>query len=237
MPVDERRTLTLPLDPGRALRIVVACIAVLVALHALAVAAGLRIHDNPYAYRVIHLDSEVSVGTWFAQILWLAAAVLLGVIGAVGRRLGDRWWRHWLGLSALAVYLSIDEGAAVHEQATPVVRRITGLSGGVFGPTWIVAAVAIGLVLLVVYSRFLVALPARTRNLLLLGGAVAVAGAAGAEIANVVYAGSRGTHSVGYHALAGMEEALEKLGVGIVVAALLDHVRRHVAPLAVVAQR
>jgi hypothetical protein len=237
VPVDERRTLTLPLAPGRAFRFILVCIAVLVVLHALAVAAGLWIHDRPYAYRMIHLDSEVSVGTWFAQVLWLAGALLLGVMAAVGRRVGDRWWRHWLGLSALAVYLSIDEGAALHEQATPVVRRVTGLSGGVFGPTWIIAAAAVGLVVLAVYARFLVALPARTRNLLLLGGAVAVAGAAGAEIGNVVYAASHSTRSIGYHALAGMEEALEKLGVGIAVVALLDHVRRHVAPLAVVAER
>ena len=237
MPVDERRTLTFPLTPGRVFWIIVVCIAVLVLLHAVAVAAGLALHDRPYAYRAIHLDSEVSVGTWFAQALWLAAAVLLGVTGAVGRRVGDRWWRYWLGLSVLAVYLSIDEGAALHEQATPVVRRLTGLSSGVFAPAWILAALAVGLVLLVVYARFLVGLPARTRNLLLLGGAVAVAGAAGAEVGNVVYAASHSTRSVGYHALAGLEEALEKLGVGIAVVALVDHVRRHVAPLAIALER
>jgi len=237
MAVDERRTLTILPAPARALWVVLACIAALLLLHAAAVAAGLRVHDNPYAYRVIHLDSEVSVGTWFAQVLWLAAAVLLGAIAAYGRRARDRWWRHWAGLAALAVYLSIDEGAAVHEQATPVVRRLTGLSGGVFGPAWVLAAAAVGLVLLVVYFRFLVALPARTRNLVLLGAAVAVGGAVGAEIVNVIYAGSRGTHSVGYHALAGLEEALEKLGLGVVIFALLDHVRRHVAPFALVVER
>ena len=237
MPVDEGRTLTIPLRPERALWIVVVCIAILVLLHAVAVAAGLRIHDNPYAYRVIHLDSEVSVGTWFAQVLWLAAAVLLGTIAGAGRRAGDRWWRHWVGLSVVAVYLSVDEGAAVHEQATPVVRRLTGLSGGIFGPTWIVAAAVVGLVLLLVYARFIVALPPRTRNLLALGAAVVVAGSAGAEIVNVLYAGGRGTHSVGYQVLAGLEESLETLGVGIVVAALLDHMRRHVAPVALVLER
>lgn len=237
MQVDEQRTLTLHPAPARVLAVVVACIGVLVVLHAAAVAAGLRRHDNAYAYRVVHLDSEVSVGTWFAQVLWLSVAVLLGTIAAAGRRARDRWWRHWAGLAVLAVYLSIDEGAAVHEQATPVVRRVTGLSGGVFGPTWVLAAAAVGLVLLAVYLRFLVALPSRTRNLLLIGAGVAVAGAAGAEIVNVVYAGSRGTQSVGYHALAGMEEALEKLGLGIVLFALLDHVRRHVAPVGLVVQR
>lgn len=236
-PGEDRWTLRLPLSPAAVLRAVVACVAVLVALHAAAVAAGLSIHDDPYAYRVIHLDSEVSVGTWFAQVLWLAVAVVLGVVAAAGRRRADRWWRHWLGLSLLAVYLSVDEGAAVHEQATLVLRRVPGLADAVPGPAWVLGAGVVGVVLLAVYVRFLRALPARTRTLLVAGAAVAVAGAVGAEIVNVVYADSRGTRSVGYHALAAFEEALEKLGLGIVLFALVDHLRRHVAPLAIALER
>ena len=103
MAVGERASLTIRASPARALAVVVGCVGVLVCLHAAAVAAGLARHDDAYAYRVIHLDSEVSVGTWFAQALWLAAAVVAGMIAAAGRRVGDRWWRHWAGIAALAV--------------------------------------------------------------------------------------------------------------------------------------
>jgi hypothetical protein len=221
------------LPPRRIFLFLLACIGLLVVLHFVAVAAGLQVHDNPYAYRSIHLDSEVSVGTWFAQTLLFVVAILLALIGVAARSAGERWWKHWLGLAAVAVYASIDEGSALHEQATPVVRRVTGLSGGVFGPAWVLAGLAVGLVLVLVYRRFLVELPSRTRNLFLLGVGVSVTGGFGAEIVNVVYAADRTTHSYGYQSLAALEEALEKLGVAVVVYGLLDHMRRYGAPVTV----
>lgn len=222
---------TIRLAPRTVLLALLACIGILVALHFLAVAAGLSRHDDPYAYRSIHLDSEVSVGTWFAQTLLVGIAIVLAVLALAGRGRADRWWKHWLGLAFVALYASIDEGSALHEQATPAIRRLTGLSGGAFGPAWILAGAVVVLVLLLVYLRFLVQLPGRTRNLLALGAAVAVSGAFGAEIVNVVYASDRGTHSYGYQSLAALEEALEKVGISIVLYALLDYARGHVPPV------
>lgn len=228
---DEGSQLTISVAPGRVFAVLVGCIAVLVALNFLAVELGFRFHDNPHAYRFLHLDREVSVGTWFAQALLLAAAGLLALIGLAARRAGARWSTHWIVLALVALYASVDEGSMLHENSLSAVRRLTGLSEGAFRATWVVAGVAVAAVLLVVYIRFLAALPGRTRNLFLASAGIAAAGAMGTEVLGVHYTHVRGTYNYTYQALAAAEEALEKLGVSVLIFALLDYVRRHLLPL------
>jgi len=219
--------LTVRVDPARVLRYLVLCVAVLLALNLLAVVAGYRLRENPYAYRVLHLDREVSVGTWFAQTNLLFVAALLGLIGAAGRKAGDRWSRYWFALGFLALYASIDEGSTLHEQMTAFLKRLTAHAQAFYGPPWAVVGMLVALVALIVFLRFLLHLPARTRYLFVLGAAMTVAGAVVLEIVSVEYAAQRGVRSYGYQTLAAVEEGLEKLGVCVLVYALLDHLRRY----------
>jgi hypothetical protein len=224
-------TLTVRLDPGRVFRYLVLAVAVLLALNAVGVVLGYALRDNPYAYRVIHLDREVSVGTWFAQTNLLFVAALLALIGAARRQAGDRWAPYWIALALVALYASIDEGSTLHEQTTALLRRLVGWTGSVYGPPWVIVGSVVVLAVLAFFLRFLLHLPARTRSLFILGAALTVAGAVVMEIVSVEYAAwrPRGIHSYGYQTLAAVEEGLEKVGVCVLVFALLDYMRRHTA--------
>lgn len=222
-------TLTVRLDPARVFRYLVLAVAVLLALNVVGVVLGYSLRDNPYAYRVIHLDREVSVGTWFAQTNLLFAAALLALVGAAARKAGDGWAPHWLALALVALYASVDEGSTLHEQTTALLRRLVGWTGAVYGPPWIIVGAAVSLVVLVVFLRFLLHLPARTRSLFLLGAAMTFTGAVVMEVVSVEYAAwrPRGIRSYGYQTLVAVEEGVEKLGVCVLVFALLDYTRRH----------
>lgn len=223
-------TLTIRLGPARVFRVLVLAVTVLVALNFVGVALGYHLHGNPYAYRVIHLDREVSVGTWFAQVNLLLVAALLGVIAAARRNARERWAAHWLVLALVALYASIDEGSTLHEQTTPLLRRVADWTQPAFGPPWIVIGSVVSLVVLVVFLRFLLHLPARTRSLFLVGAGLTVAGAVALEVVSVEYAAwrPRGIRSYGYQGLVALEEAVEKLGVCVLVYALLDYIRRQI---------
>lgn len=222
-------SLLVRLDPGRVFRCLVAAVGALLILNVVGVVLGYWLRNNPYAYRVIHLDREVSVGTWFAQTNLLFVAILLALIGFAARASRDRWAPYWIALALVSLYASIDEGSTLHEQTTALLRRITRETEGVYGPPWIIIGSAASVVVLLVFLRFLVHLPRRTRILFLLGAATTVAGAVGMEVLSVEYAGwrPRGIRSYGYQILAAVEEVLEKLGVCVLAYALLDYMRRH----------
>src|SRR5262245_49102953 len=60
-------------------------------------------------------NAESTIPTWFSVLLIFMAAVLLGIIAKGKWELGDRFKYDWMALSIIFIYLSMDEGAAIHE--------------------------------------------------------------------------------------------------------------------------
>lgn len=205
------------LDRRLVLRVLGAVIAALVVLGT--VAAIVLEGDVPFVVdsigRMLLLDEEAVVPSWFSSSLLLLCAVALPVAGAAVPRLRGRF----LLLSVVFVGLSVDEAAVLHERATGALLSLgTGSSEG-DQPVWILAALplvaAVGWYLLPVLR----ALPAAVAKrwwwavAAYLGGAVVVE-----LLANVLVGREAGT---AYHLGVGLEEGLEMLGVLLFLDSLL----------------
>lgn len=167
------------------------------------------------------VNTEESLPTWYASLLLLIAAVLLFLISRAKRRSGERA-ALWTGLAGIFLYLSLDEGIVIHEIAANWAREAFNPTGFlafgwhlVFGPLLIVFAL--------VYFRFWLRLPPKTRigfaaaGLLYVGGAFFIEG-----ISAALWESADGL-TYPYLMVATVEEFCEMLGVVVLIAVLLDY--------------
>ncbi|MFL5402639.1 MAG: hypothetical protein ACJ8BF_07460 [Gemmatimonadales bacterium] len=182
----------------------------------------LKIRDS--FIRLVWLDQECNIPSWFSSCLLLAASFLLGLI-ALAHKQQDGDFSRWALLALIFAFLSLDETAQLHELSIAPLRERFHTGGFLLYP-WIVPA-AVGVAVLgVMYLRFLARLPRTTRRLLLLAGAVYVGGAIGVEALSGKEASLQGEHNLTYHMIITVEELLEMTGVIIFIYALLDYIGR-----------
>ena len=178
-------------------------------------------HVKETLVRLTWVDGEANIPAWFSSSLLLVAALLLGIIAAAERDMRSRAI-HWLVLGLIFLFLSLDETAQLHELSIVPIRDRIGASGFLYYAWILPAGVCVG-VFVLAYLRFLLQLPARTRRLLLLAGAVYVGGALGVESLSGWQASLHGEHSVGYHLVVTLEELCEMMGVVLLIYTLLDY--------------
>lgn len=170
------------------------------------------------------VDHEESIPTWYSTSLLLGCAGLLGVISLAKRASQDRFARHWVGLALIFLYLSIDEGAALHEMFTRPLRELFGATGVIFF-AWVIIGVPLVLIFVLAYLRFLLHLPVHIRNLFVLAGGMYVGGAVVIEgiAANQWYLNDGST--LFYSAISSVEEFFEMTGVIVLIYTLLSYIR------------
>lgn len=173
------------------------------------------------AIDLFSVNLEKAVPTWVAVLLLFIASVLLAFIASAKRAERDRWTWHWIGLTAAFVYLSMDEGAVIHEIVADVLQSSLDLSG-VLAFGWQLVFVPLVILFGLIYLRFFFHLPRRTQlyfasaAALYIGGAVVIEGLS----ANQYDLG--GGISFEYLAIATLEELCEMLGVVVFIVGLLD---------------
>lgn len=220
-----RRTPTLSIEPARATRVLAAITAALVLLST----AGQVIkfttgHDHAKGFiPLFHVATEGNVTTYFSALLLLSAAGLLAWIGWREREREGRFAAHWLGLSVIFAYLSIDEAAALHEKAIIPVRELLDTSGVLYF-AWIIPAGVLLVVLAVLYLRFYLELPGRSRRLFGLAALLFVGGAVGMEMLGGMHYEQYGDQTVVYSTLTTIEEAMEMAGIIVLIHGLLVHI-------------
>ena len=188
---------------------------------------------NSRTFELLFVGEDESIPAWYSSIMLLFCSVLLAVIAYAKKVAADRYSLHWRALSAIFLFLSVDEGIRIHEKMAPLGRLMlegAGLSGGFVIRAWVVPGAILVLIVALAYSRFIVALPQKTRNLFLLAGLLFVGGAIGMEMLSDFYVNllggvvnmSRGQIAVRI-AIPYAEESLEMLGVIVFVYALMLH--------------
>jgi hypothetical protein len=215
-------------SPEGVTRILLVLIAVIVAAGVAARVAILRTSTEDHGIRELarrfDLDIEHNIPSWFASAALLAAAVLLGAIARAAWRQWARFRWHWTALAAMFVCLSIDEATSLHEMVMAILHARFDFNG-LFFFAWVVpAAIAVAIVG-VVYARFLVHLPLRTRQLFVIAATIYVGAALGLEAVGGAVVEVHGFESVRYSLLMLLEEVLELLGIAVFLYALLDHLR------------
>jgi len=182
--------------------------------------------------RLFDLDTENNIPTWYSSTTLFLCAILLGLIAAKTRQNGDRYSTHWIGLSGIFAFLSLDEAASVHELFIPVGETLG--TSGVLTFFWVVPALIAVLVVAIIYWKFLVQLPSKTKRLVAIAAACFLGGAIGLEMVAGYYISlhpgvlmwdvSADWYGVTLSIIMIAEELLEMLGVAILLYTLLSYI-------------
>lgn len=171
------------------------------------------------------VDNEISIPTWFSQLLLLIPGVLALVIFRLEHHHNRIISIYWLLLGALFLFLSLDEGAMLHEAFITKFREQTvdtGATGWAIH-TWLIPIGGILLLLMVPFVRFVRHLPKRTAVLLAIGLSIFVFGAIIYETLGLIYAHP----GFWYQGLnVAIEEGLEMTGAIVVIYTLLDYLKK-----------
>ncbi len=204
----------------------------LVLATSLTVALASHPDEGGWWHRLLFVDFEGNLPTWFSVLLLLTCSVPAATIAALARQSGDPGWRMWALLAVLFVLLSADEGASLHELLVTPLRRMVGDSPLLRYPLIIpgLAAVLSGAL---VFGRFLQAWPLAIRRLFLAGGGLFLVGALGVETVGGWFDPVLHGPSVTYLLLATLEEGCEMIGATLMLRALLGHLARETGVLRV----
>lgn len=173
---------------------------------------------------LVKMDAEANLPTWFNSVLLLCCAGLALLIGSLKRQEHDRYGWHWLGLSAVLLFLSIDDAAGIHERVNVVLRDRIDTGGVLFFP-WLIAGISALIAFVVVFWPFVRSLPTTTRRRLVVAFALYFGAAVGLEMMEGVYNDARdGGKDLGSGMLTTLEDAMEMCGVIAAIAALSDYI-------------
>lgn len=218
-------TLHARISSRRTLRAALTVLLLLLVAHLIGI--YLRLKGVEYLFGIVPLfdfDAEANVPTLYATILLFSCSAVLAVIGRWKRTSADRYHRHWAGLSAIFLFLGLDEILVIHEKFSQLEAVLP--SDGVLHFPWVIVYGPIALVIGLLYLRFLAALPRWTAGRFVLAGALYVGGAVGMELigAPMWAAGTEG--GALYAGVATAEELFEFLGTIVFLWALLAYLER-----------
>lgn len=212
------------------LKVLFAIITIFLVLHLL---SSYRIYFmEPSWGRQLHvrldLNSEVSLPTWFSQSLLMLVSLLLGVVAYKKHQTKDRDRRYWALLSVVFLYLSIDEGATLHELTVGPIKETVNTSVSYLTFSWVILAIPLLLLFGLIFINFWRHLPNKTRWLFAAAFSMYVGGALGLEMIEAHYAIVVGQDNFVFSLLTAAEETLEMSGAAVIVYALLDYLKVHV---------
>ena len=133
-------------------------------------------------------------------------------------------------MSIVFLYLSVDETAIIHEMSIKPLRSMLHASGPFYYAWVIPGAICTGIFALM-YWKFLLHLPSRTRFLYVCAGMVYVGGAIGIETLSAMYAVVHGENNFTYRLISTLEETFEMLGLVIFLNANLHYFRSNIGML------
>ena len=207
----------------------IGCVAALTVFHLLAVFVwhGLG-YDHAMGFvPLFYMDYESNAPTWFSSAILLVAGLVALAIGSRSR--AGRW--HWMAMGFIAIFLSFDESAQLHEMISVALRSVLAVGPGF---SWAIVALVSALPILLgvaLFYRFIRSLPRQTALGLMAAGAVYVSGVVGVDtIAALVHAQEGGR--LLQTTLNTVEELLEMAGIILLIHVLLTHLSRqlHAAP-------
>ena len=178
-------------------------------------------HDR-YLIDLFFLDGENNIPTWYASVSLLFCSMLTGLHYLSEMESDTPYKKHWLGLSIIFLLLASDEMLQFHEQINTPLRELIG-SGGFFYFSWIVPALIALICLALAYYKFLLSLPAKTRNRFIASGIVYVTGCVGIEMIGGNFYQQSGGNNLTYSLITHIEETMEMVGILIFIVSLLSY--------------
>ena len=225
----------LSLRPRMIVRTLAACIVVLVVLGVGGALVAPRITHGWIArvVRLVSLDGEWNLASWYATLTLGLCAVLLALLASATRQAGRRFVGRWRALGLVFVYLALDEGVGIHELLTQPTRSL--LPGdGWLQFAWVIPAGVLAGIVALASLPLLRDLPRRTAGLMIAGGALYVTGAIGMETVSGFFLTIEDMQTLGYTLASSLEETLEMVGVLVFIHALLGELTARTCEVRVV---
>lgn len=174
-------------------------------------------------------ERDSNITTWYSSITLFISFILLTLIAIAKKRVSDTFAFQWQFLAIIFAFLSLDEIAMLHERSGEVLKILVPIEfDGFLYFQWVLIGIPVTLIIALIYLKFILHLPAKTRNLIIFAGALFVGGALGLEI----LAGHRESLNTSgeffYKLITTIEESWEKLGVMVFIYALLDYMQKYV---------
>ena len=214
--------------PGKAFKVLLSITILLSCLNLFSIVSRFFLHrDFNELIWLFDVSGDRNIPTWYASFSLLTCSLLILMIGLVHLHRQDRYTRHWIILSAIFLFLSIDEVAAIHERTTNLIN--VPKLGGFLYYDWVVFGIIFVAIVGISYRRFLRDLPQDTKYLFLLAALLFVGGAIGVEMINARIGYLSEAETVSYALMTAVEELFEMVGVATFVYALLRYLKRLLA--------
>lgn len=181
--------------------------------------------------RLITLDGELTIPSWYSSTLMLIAAAVLAIHASLAssNREPTRW--HWWVLTAIFVYLSADETANLHGIGNRLVRD--GDYAAMFSFRWVIAAAPLLVIGGLAFLPFLRRLPYAIAWKIVLAGIIYVGGAFGLEMVGGYLSATQGFESGAYLTEVVFEEGFEMIGVTLFITVLVNYLAQQTRTLLV----
>lgn len=223
---NDENVLRVRIDPSATAR-VLGALAVLIVLANITGQVARYTFGHTSVYGLVNLtsvDEEHSIPTTFSVLLLALTTLLLSLIATLKKRQRHTDAFKWRVLCCLFAWLTLDEGAGIHELLTrPVQESLTALPRGVFVFAWIIPATVAVAVVSTYFGQFVWRLPKTTRRQFIIAAMAYVGGAVGIEYIGGFHAEVYGIENLRYALLATVEESLEIGAVVVFIHALLQY--------------
>lgn len=172
--------------------------------------------------KLFNVNLEANLPTYFSALVLLSDAILLALIAYRKKALGEKFW-HWIGLSTIFVFISLDEMIQIHEQFRAPMEALFNTSGILYF-AWFIPYVAMVIILGIAYFKFMMRLPKKILQLFILAAVVFISGAVVMEAISGMHAEVHGEETLTYALMYTFEEFLEMSGATIFLFALLKYI-------------
>jgi len=186
--------------------------------------------SDPIAHGLIamfNVDLESNVPTYFSSLMLLIISVLLGIIAQYKNKTKGPYFIHWTLLSIAFLFLSLDEAAGFHEGISGSIRTQWDASG-YFQYPWVIPGIFLVLIFVILFFKFWLNLPQKTRMLFLVSGVIYISGAIGIELISGKYAYIHGEDNLVFNMIIMIEEFLEMSGCLCFIYALLRYIEEYI---------
>ncbi len=174
--------------------------------------------------RWFDFNLENNVPTWFSVCLLAFSMLLLLLIYRHHRAQRNPQAHYWLTLAIIFLLMSVDEMVQLHEEVARIVRPGLGPdTPAIFYWAWVIPYGLFALLAGIYFLRFVRGLPAATRKLFFLSGAIYVSGALGLELLEGHFYVQYGLNHLYNRILYCIEELMEMGGITLFIHALLGY--------------
>ncbi len=164
------------------------------------------------------LSDEGNFPTWISSLVLFSCGVVLAGIARATRLTGGDYVIHWVGLSLIFFYISLDEFVTLHEE----LNQFFDLDG-IFHFGWVIPAGVIVAVIGLSYLRFLWHLTPKVRWRFVAAGALFVGGALIVELLLGWWTDQAGDQNLTYGLIDLVEESMEVIGSSLFLYSLIDY--------------